>query len=53
MLTQKGEMKRKLAGVTLDIYNSLDLLVGSAEFSQVCRHWFFPFTVYCLNREVY
>lgn len=35
MLSSKTEMKRKLAVVTPDIYNNLDLLVGSKEFSQV------------------
>lgn len=32
---QKAEMKRKLATVTPDIYNGLDLIVGSPEFNQV------------------
>lgn len=35
MVSQKAEMKRKLAAVTPEIYNSLDLLVDSAEFAQV------------------
>ncbi|CAM9350980.1 unnamed protein product [Scytosiphon promiscuus] len=35
MVSQKAEMKRKLAAVTPEIYNSLDLLVDSPEFAQV------------------
>ena len=37
VLSQKAEMKRKLAVVTQDMYNNLDLLVGSSEFVQVKR----------------
>lgn len=35
VMSHKAEMKRKLVVVTPDIYNNLDLLVGSKEFSQV------------------
>lgn len=35
IVAQKAEMKRKLATVTPEIYNGLDLIVDSPEFNQV------------------
>lgn len=35
VVSQKAEMKRKLATVTPEIYNGLDLIVDSPEFNQV------------------
>lgn len=35
IVAQRGEMKHKLRGVTPEIYNWLDFLVGSPEFQQV------------------
>lgn len=35
IVSQKAEMKRKLATVTPEIYNGLDLIVDSPEFNQV------------------
>lgn len=34
-MSRKAEMKRKLATVTPEIYNGLDLIVDSPEFNQV------------------